>query len=634
MRLSETLNEAQRKAVMHGEGPMLVLAGPGSGKTFVITNRISYLIEHYGVAPQNILVITFTRDAAMNMKNRFHESTEVPHPVNFGTFHAIFYQMLKRSGYRQADAILTDSDKKRYMIPILINYIREFGQNSYRSDQMDEEAIRCLAAISFYKNTGNQESAAKMLEEPYRAGFEQLLVRYEEKRKQSGRMDFDDMLYQCQRLLEQEADVLKHWQDQFTYLLIDEYQDINPRQNEIIKLLAGKHRNLFVVGDDDQSIYGFRGAKPALMKQFLKDYPDCKKILLDINYRSVPEIVEASGKVISDNKERFSKKLMAAPDKMGAGIKVIKNATKSITIESFTDKPLQYQFLVKQFQACTLEELNHTAVLFRTNSQMQGFASGLITAGVPFRMKEKGKCIYDHFVAKDIRNYIMFACGDVRRSLFLTIMNKPYRRINREVLTQEQVSFDQIRANYRNYLPKEELARHLFALGELEDGLRRMADLSPYLGVQYLRRRMGYDAYLSKKAGTDSKRKDEWLEVLEFLSAEAGNFCQYSKWLEYQDAFRKEMAEKVTQKEGEGVSLMTVHASKGLEFEHVWIPDLNEGVFPHGRLPSKETVEEERRLLYVAMTRAKKSLGLTYVTGTKERPRLVSRFLKPLKEPV
>ena len=622
MRLPETLNEAQRKAVMHGEGPMLVLAGPGSGKTFVITNRISYLIEHYGVAPQNILVITFTRDAAMNMQNRFRKTTAIAQPVNFGTFHAIFYQMLKRSGYRQADAILTDSDKKRYMIPILTDYIRELGQNNYRSDQMDEDALRCLAAISFYKNTGNQENAAKMLEEPYRAGFERLLVRYEEKRSKSGRMDFDDILYQCQRMLEEDADVLKRWQDQFTYVLIDEYQDINPRQNEIIKLLSGKHRNLFVVGDDDQSIYGFRGANPTLMKQFLTDYPDCKQVLLDTNYRSVPEIVDASGKVISENKNRFPKKLKAAAS----------SADDNIFIQSFVEKPLQYQFLAKQFQACALQELNHTAVLFRTNAQMQSFASVLIRAGIPYRMKEKGKCIYDHFVAKDIRNYILFACGDFRRSLFLTIMNKPYRLINREALEGEWVSFDKIRAYYRNYLPKEELARHLFPLGELEDGLRRMAGLSPYLGLQYLRRRMGYDAYLSKKAGTDSKRKDEWLEVLEFLSTEAGNFDQYRKWLEYQDAFRKEMAEKASQKEGEGVSLMTVHASKGLEFEQVWIPDLNEGVYPHGRMQSKETVEEERRLLYVAMTRAKRNLGLTYVTGTKERPRLVSRFLHPLKE--
>ncbi len=623
LKLPETLNEAQRKAVMHGEGPMLVLAGPGSGKTFVITNRISYLIEHYGVAPQNILVITFTRDAAMNMKNRFLGSTKAAHSVNFGTFHAIFYQMLKSSGYRQADAILTDSDKKRYMIPILTDYIRELGQNSYRSAQVDEDALKCLAAISFYKNTGNQESAAQMLEEPYRAGFQQLLLRYEEKRNKSGRMDFDDMLYQCQKMLEEDAEVLKRWQEQFTYLLIDEYQDINPRQNQIIKLLSGKHRNLFVVGDDDQSIYGFRGAKPSLMKQFLTDYPDCKQVLLDTNYRSVPEIVDASGKVIYENKNRFPKKLKAAT---GSSMQ------NRIFIQSFVDKPLEYQFLVKQFQPCTLQELNRTAVLFRTNAQMQSFASVLIRAGIPFRMKEKGKCIYDHFVAKDIRNYIMFACGDVRRSLFLTIMNKPYRGFNREALTKEQVSFEQIRAYYRKFLPKEEVARHLFALGELEDGLKRMADLSPYLGVQYLRRRMGYDAYLSKKAGTDSKKLDEWLEVLEFLSAEAGNFIQYSKWLKYQDAFRKEMVEKVAQKDGEGVSLMTVHASKGLEFERVWIPDLNEGVFPHGRLPSKETVEEERRLLYVAMTRAKKNLGLTYVTGTKERPRLVSRFLEPLKE--
>ncbi len=624
MRLPETLNDAQRKAVMHGEGPMLVLAGPGSGKTFVITNRISYLIEHYGVTPRNILVITFTQEAAMNMKNRFLASTGSAQPVNFGTFHAIFYQMLKSSGFRQADAILTDSDKKRYIIPILKDYIRELRENNYRSDQMEADAVQCLAAISFYKNTGDRNKAARMMDEPYQAGFDLLFERYEQKRYKSGRIDFDDMLYQCQKMLEEDCDILKRWQEQFTYLLIDEYQDINPRQNEMIRLLAAKHRNLFVVGDDDQSIYGFRGATPDLMKQFLSDYPDCKQVTLDTNYRSTPEIVDAAGRVIRENKNRFPKKLKSVLGK--------RFSDKPIIIKGFTDNALQYQYLADQLQSGTLQELNSSAVLFRTNSRMQHFASVLIKAGIPYSMKEKGKCIYDHFIAKDIRNYILFACGDYRRSLFLTIMNKPYRHISREALSQEQVSFDQIRAYYRSYLPKEELAKHLFLLGELESGLRRMAEITPYLGIQYLRRRMGYDEHLSKKAGTDRGKLNEWLEMLDFFSSEAAKFNRYDKWLEYQEAFRKEMASKVSQKEGEGVRLMTVHASKGLEFDQVWIPDVNEGVFPHGQMQSEETVEEERRLLYVAMTRAKKNLGLTFVTGTKDRPRLVSGLLDPLRE--
>ncbi len=626
MRLPETLNEAQRKAVMHGEGPMLVLAGPGSGKTFVITNRISYLIEHYGVAPQNILVITFTRDAAMNMKNRFLASAGISQPVNFGTFHAIFYQMLRSCGYRQADAILTDSDKKRYMIPILTDYIRELGQNN-KGDSLDEEAVRCLAAISFYKNTGNREKAAKMLEEPYRSGFDRLLDSYEQKHLKIGRMDFDDMLYQCQKMLTEDQDALGRWQNQFTYLLIDEYQDINPRQNQIIKLLAAKTHNLFVVGDDDQSIYGFRGADPSLMKQFLTDYPDCKQVLLDTNYRSLPAIVDASGKVISENRDRFPKKLKAAGTDERAHVSVA-----AVTIESFTEKSLQYQHIVKQLQDCTLQELNEVAVLFRTNSQMQSFASVLMKAGIPYRMKEKGKCIYDHFVANDIRNYILFACGDRRRSLFLKIMNKPYRLIGREVLEEEVVSFDKIRAYYRKYFPGRELARYLIPLGELEEGLNRIARISPYLGLQYLRRRMGYDAYLGKIAGTDMNKLNEWLEILDFLSREAAEFTNYSEWLEYQEAFRKEMAAKAEQKDQVGVQLMTAHASKGLEFDKVWIPDLNEGIFPHGRMQTYETIEEERRLFYVAMSRARKSLGITCVTGTKEHPRPISRFLIPLKE--
>ena len=617
------LNEAQRQAVMHGEGPMLVLAGPGSGKTFVITNRISYLIEHRGVEPRNILVITFTREAAMNMQGRFMAAQNKVYPVNFGTFHAIFYQMIKRSGCLKTAAILTDSDKKRIIIPIIKDYIKETGK-AVAEDVLRDDAYKCLSAFGYYKNTGNREKAASMLEEPYKNDFKALLEKYETRRRQSGQMDFDDMLTQCKRMLVEHPDILENWRQQVKYLLVDERQDINPIQDEIIKMLAGESRNLFVVGDDDQSIYGFRGSEPSLMKQFLADYPDCKRVLLNMNYRCRPQIIQTSLKVINENKNRFAKDLKAAKEEV---------LSPQVRIFYTEEKGTQYQMITEQLKQLPQEVLCSCAVLFRTNSQMQGMAPILAKAGIPYVMKEKGKCIYDHFIMQDINRYMMFAGGDHRRSLFLGIMNKPSRYICREALTSEMVSFEEIRAYYRRYESPKHLAERLLQLGELEDGLKRLAGMKPYLAVKYLRKAMGYEGYLRQKAGTDKEKLAEWLEFLNDRNEEARGYTGYGEWLEYQEYFRKEAEQKAADKEQPGgVQLMTVHASKGLEFDRVWIPDVNEGVYPYGHMQTKETEDEERRMLYVAMTRAKESLELTFITGSGKRPRLMSRFLNPLKE--
>ena len=628
--MPEQLNESQRKAVMHGEGPMLVLAGPGSGKTFTITNRISNLINHFEVPPQNILVITFTREAAMNMQRRFLASQNRIYPVNFGTFHAIFYQMLIKSGCKQAETILKDSDKKHLMIPLLKDYIKTMEQSTFPGyDVLNEDAGKCLAAISYYKNTVNFDKAARILEEPYRQGFTHILTKYEEKRAATGKMDFDDMVYQCLKMLQDDKSILEIWQERFQYILIDEFQDINPIQYKIIKLLAGQKCNLFVVGDDDQSIYGFRGSEPSLMKHFLEDYPGCEQILLDQNYRSSQDIVKASLKVISENRNRFVKELKAAKEE-----RTEQEASK-VSVKSFVDKGEEYQYMTRCLSTLSTEQLKETAILFRTNSQMQGFASRLLKAGIPYVMKEKASCIYDHFVMQDISAFLQVAGGDFRRSRFLRIMNKPYRGIRREALEKEIVVFEEIRAYYRKYAYPEQLPKLLIQLGELEDGLKRLGKLSPYLAVSYLRKGMGYEAYLRRKAGTDSVKLSEWMEVLDMAGEEVKNFSNAKEWLAYQDVFRYEMEKGTESQQGDqsqqnGVRMMTVHASKGLEFERVWIPDVNEGTFPYGHMQSEETVEEERRMLYVAMTRAKEFLELTFVTGTKERPRLMSRFLNPL----
>lgn len=609
---------------MHGEGPMLVIAGPGSGKTFTITQRISYLIEKRGIDPRNILVITFTKEAAMNMQERFRAAQQKWYPVNFGTFHAIFYQIIKSTGAYKTDAILTNAEKKRILTPVLKDYMREAGKtNDYHQEDLSEDILLCMTAFGYYKNTGNVTKASRYVKEEFRKDFMQLFERYECKRREFGKIDFDDILYQCLILLKDNPELLMEWQERYTYILVDEMQDINPGQYEIVKLLAGEKRNLFVVGDDDQAIYGFRGSEPTLMMQFLRDYPDSKKVTLNMNYRSHEEIVKASQKVIKLNHNRFEKELKAVT-------KARDTSSEMVNIRHVTDRTSQYRMILHSMQDLDRETLNQSAILFRTHSQMQGMVSLLLKEEVPFRMKEKVKCIYDHEVIQVVNHYMRFAFGDRRRSVFLKIMNKPKRCIGREALENEMVELADVVKYYREYAAPKEQRNIIQHLNILESDLNKLKELPPYLGVLFLRKKMGYERYLREKAGTDRRKLEEWLGILEQICDEVKEYDDYLQYLECQEHYRRELSQEEIIRGTEGIQLMTVHASKGLEFEHVWIPDINEGVYPYGRNLSKEAEEEERRVLYVGMTRAKKSLRLSFVTGTKERPRPVSGFLNPI----
>ena len=604
---------------------MLVVAGPGSGKTTVMIQRISYLIEQRDIDPQKILVITFTREAAMNMRERFQAVHSTRYPVSFGTFHAVFYQIIKSSGRFRADTILTDSEKKRILLPILKDYMRDYDPEQENSMEFStSDVINCLSAFAYYKNTMNMMAAAKRCPKILQKDFERIFYYYQKKQRKSGKLDYDDILYQCLQLLKEDRQLLRIWQNKYTYLLIDEMQDINPIQYKIIKLLAGENQNVFAVGDDDQSIYSFRGSEPVLMKQFLKEYSGCKQVSLDLNYRSTPAIVKASQKVVLENGNRFYKNLVAAREaKHNSGV----------VIRHFADSSSQYQFMIQEIKQMAAQEWPHAAILFRTHVQMQGMASALCKANIPFWMKEKGKCIYDHFIVQDINAYMQVSLGNRKRSTFMKIMNKPERGLWREALTSEVVSFEEQRRFYQRYAEGDEQNRLLQALRCLEADLGQMRELKPYLALQYLRKKVGYEAYLRKFAGADGQKLSEWLEQLAFVCEEVKEYDSYLEYLQYQEGYRKKMERSETAVVSRNaIQLMTVHGSKGLEFDHVWIPDINEGIYPHGRMITGETEEEERRILYVAMTRAKESLTLSFLTGTKERPRLMSRFLKPIME--
>ena len=303
-----SLNKSQTEAVNHVNGPMLVLAGPGSGKTTVITERTRRLISSQGIDPSHILVITFTKAAASEMKERFHRLMgQKKVPVTFGTFHAVFFQILKHAYGFHGGNIIREEQRFQFMKEMIQNMRLEYeDENEFAGDLLGE--------ISLMKNTGVS------LEHYYPKNcgkeiFEQIYRGYDSRMKQHRLIDFDDMLVYCYELFDQRKDILSAWQNKYQYILIDEFQDINRLQFDIVKMLALPENNLFVVGDDDQSIYRFRGAKPELMLGFEKAYPKAARVLLDINYRSCPSVVEASLRLISHNQKRFEKKIRPRRDR-------------------------------------------------------------------------------------------------------------------------------------------------------------------------------------------------------------------------------------------------------------------------------------------------------------------------------
>lgn len=634
------MNDAQKEAVTHGEGSLLVLAGPGSGKTFTITQRIFYLLEELHIPPEQILVITFTKAAALSMQSRFREQSKLLYPVNFGTFHSCFYHILRQSHVLQQHKIATEAEKRA-----IVSHLPALKQ----SGNLDKEiASRFLQAFSFYKNTNDELGAKKKLPMEHQEAFRQMFQAYEQERERRHLLDFDDMVYQCRKLLREDAGLRTYWQRRFSHILMDEFQDINPMQYEVVKLLAGERGQLFAVGDDDQSIYGFRGSKPACLQQYQEEF-GAKMVYLSLNYRSTPDIVQASLKVISENRQRFEKKLTSAQKSSGV--------LDRVSLKAFEEREEQYTYLAQklsnfigngELSMGTEPEPKNSppesiGVLFRTNSYMQGFAAKLNRMGIPYAMKEKMTSIYDHFIVNDIMAYLQLAEGEGGREQLLRILNKPMRYLSREALGQQNsltAMLEGMLGYYRNTQDIAYRKERISAIEKLKKDFQIIKKRPLYLKVQYILKGMGYEKYLKDGAGEYAEKWQEYQEIIEWLCAEAKECENLSEWLNAKKNYEKSLKEMQEKKDNSErkentqdstrIQLMTVHASKGLEFDYVWIPDCNEKVFPHGNMPDAAACEEERRIFYVAMTRAKKSLELLYLTGTKERPRLPSRFLNPL----
>lgn len=618
------LNEAQQKAMIHGEGPLLVLAGPGSGKTAVITRRISWLVTKHKVAPGNILVITFTKAAAMEMQERYErlcrentEATAVPvkGTANFGTFHAVFFKILKLAYNYSAANIIKEEDSYQLISDIIRQAELEIEDEKDFIDGIRTEISKIKSErinIATYYSLNCPEEA-----------FQKIYRTYEEELRRRNLIDFDDMLVLCYELLVKRQDILASWQQKYQYILIDEFQDINRIQYEIIRLLAAPQDNLFVVGDDDQSIYQFRGAKPEIMLNFCKDYPSAGQILLNYNYRSKANIIQAALRLVSHNKKRFTKEIQAVKE---AGAPVFTEVFP--TQEEENEKIVE---LVRQYHRKGIP-YPEIAVLFRTNTQARSLMGKLMALGVPFRMRDTVPNLFEHWIAKNIIAYIKVAMGSRDRGLILQIMNRPKRYLARDVLTSPTVSFFDWKQAYKD---KKWAVENISAL-EYDLGL--IAKANPYAAVNYIRRAVGYDKYLEEYAEYRRMRPEELYETLNELQESARGFDTFEEWFLYMEQYKEELARQREKKQQarysepfDGVTLETMHSAKGLEYEVVIVPDANEGITPYKKAVSPDEIEEERRMFYVALTRAKQFLHVLSVRRLHGKELDVSRFVGELK---
>lgn len=613
-----SFTKSQSEAIRHQDGPLLVLAGPGSGKTTVVTKRVQYLVQDCHISPSSILVITFTKAAATEMKERFlrlmEQSEEKPQGygnVLFGTFHAVFFNILKLSYGFTAANILREETRYQYMKEIVDRLKLEI-------DDENEFISGVLGEISLIKNEriSLEHYFSKNCAEDI---FRKIFVSYEQRKRNARLIDFDDMLSYTWELLTKRPDILEAWQKKFRYILVDEFQDINRLQYDILRLLAQPENNLFIVGDDDQSIYRFRGAKPEIMLNFQKDFPTAGRVLLNDNFRSTRQIVNAAGRVIRKNQSRFAKEITARGGE-GPGVRIL----------AFEDQQQECLYLLKEMQEYKKNggAWQQMAVLYRTNTQPRLLIQKFMEFNVPFRVRDQVPNLFEHWIAKNLFCYIRLACGSKLRKDLLPVLNRPKRYMNRECLNDEIICWEYMMDYYKDkpYVCDK--------IERLQYDLKMLGRMGPFAAINYIRHVMGYEEYLKEYAEFRRMNAEDLMEVLNELQESARAYKTYDEWFAYMERYKKEMDEmrKRQQEVKEGVHLATMHSSKGLEYDKVFILDAAEGITPYKKAVLDADLEEERRMFYVAMTRAKKELTICWAKKQFSHELTVSRFVEEMKD--
>ncbi|MEO2507650.1 ATP-dependent helicase [Clostridium paraputrificum] len=601
------LDKNQLKAVKANERNVLVVAAPGSGKTTVIINRIKYLVDEVGVYPSNIIVITFTKAAALNMKNRYINTFHKESSPFFGTFHGLFYKILLREG---ANINIIEG--------YITNKIIEGVLRKY-SDEVNEDRVKeAVNNISLFKTSGEnindfKHSIAKDI-------FMECYDAYDKYKKENNLWDFDDLTIKVLELFKNNKRIREGYKRVFKYILVDEFQDCDDLQIEFLKLMTeGEENSLFAVGDEDQCIYSFRGSKPEYMVSFDKTFKSTKKYYLHINYRSNKNIIESSKKVISFNKERNKKDIQWYKDKDGI-----------ILCKGVYDERIQGDEIsekIRAFYNKSSYRYKENIVLYRTNMEAMSVIDSFIRNKIPFTLLDKEYNFFNHFICKDLLSYLSLAMNPYDREAFINIINKPFRYVSKTSIAYireykyEKNTFDILIE--KDDTPPFQRKK----LDELKRDFNYIKKSSLSSGIQYIVTDMGYIDYLKTYTERFGGNIEDLEEIVEEFKMSASSFKTIFEFFEHVDEVGKKIEESKRNKTDDRVLLSTIHGVKGMEFKNVFLINCNEDTMPHSS-SKEENIEEERRLFYVGITRAIDNLFLFVPKMRKGKFRDASRFIE------
>ncbi|MCP6682870.1 ATP-dependent helicase [Bacillus nakamurai] len=615
-----SLNREQLQAVTETNGPLLVLAGAGSGKTRVLTARAAHMIEHLGISPENMLLVTFTTKAVAEMKermaNEYGLSAAKVNRLVTGTFHSFFYKILYHfdsSKWNGSQLLKMEWQKEQYLKKAL--YEEDLDEKEFPVDQ-------ALQLIGCWKNTYLSHERIP-LEGEWEKKVYRLYEHYERQKQEKNQFDFDDMAQGCYELLQSRPDILAQYQSRFSYILIDEFQDINPVQYKIMQMIASPEDNLCCVGDDDQSIYAFRGSSPSFILDFQKDYPAAKTIYLTANYRSTHPIVSSAHTVVKKNKKRYAKTLSAVRDGLHEPVIFYPydEEEEATMIVSDIKEKIQNGASPDDF-----------AVLYRTNSAGRAIYERLHQSSIPYHADRGVQTFYSRRIVRQILAYLYAsqneddpeAVKDLLPALFL---KQSALQTAKALSITEDCTMIKALTKLPGLKPFQ-----LNKIKQIVPFFASIRTMKPVEAITFAESKMGFSEYI-KKRGNEGNKLEKGSDDLRDVKVAAKKFKTIPDFLAHVDHMRA--AENVKTDEN-GVELMTIHRSKGLEFNTVYILGAADGSIPHdfaletARKGDGAPLEEERRLLYVAMTRAMQHLYVSSPANRRGKTARSSRFLEPL----
>lgn len=587
-------NKAQEEAIHTVNKQVLVIACPGSGKTTTLLRRIHYMVTEAGISAAQILMITFTKAAADEMNKRYVSMYGDNPGVTFATIHSLCFSIVKKYGKKNV-SVLSDIE--------IYNYFNYRVKYLDQINDKDNFVADVILDISVMKNNMISLSDYEPACTDNKELFASLYTGYEKYKEKESKVDFDDMLVMAKDILDNEPEVLLYLKNRYSYIQVDEYQDTNYIQRDIIYKLAGKEGNLAVVGDDDQSIYMFRGARPEIMLNFSKDYPECKVIHMSTNYRSLKEIIKTADHVVKHNSQRFAKDFYGAREEKG-----------KVFFHNYLNNTSQLGGVLHKVRELLEQGVKpeQIAILYRTNKESMPFAEYFMREKIPFQCNERLKSKYHHWIFQDIQAYWKLSRGKKDKISFQRILNHP----NRYFYGKAFHSVDPNLSSLKQAVWEQKGGVHW----QLQKGLENAETLfqhfkilntfsKPEVFMNYLYKATGYNDYLKEYAKLRKLDVKELTVVWNNLLDEAKLYGSWDAWGRYIVAYNRQLQQ--ANKSKDGITLSTMHRAKGLEWDYVFIINCVDGTIPHSNAMTPEEIEEERRLFYVAMTRAKDFLYLS-----------------------